>query len=168
MDEEILGFFKEESLELVERMTEILEEVEENLEENQKLEEYGQLVDRIMGAAKSLGIQEGDEDFKHISSYSELCKLIGYKAAQLKENSEFCNIVVAFLLDATDMLEKYISSVGEKKDMNELHSSVFLERLRFIADKFDKNLHGSVAIDKKTTGSTQEQIDELLKKMGVG
>ena len=50
--------FKEESLELIEELLEILESVEEDITQNERLEEYGQIVDRIMGAAKSFAASE--------------------------------------------------------------------------------------------------------------
>lgn len=163
--DEILKEFQDESKVYVAELADILEEVEENIENNQKLEKFGQVVDRIMGAAKTLEGAYQDESLKHISSYSELCKLIGYKASQLKNQPEFCAVVVAFLLDATEMLDELIENVGSAKKTSQVLTATFLSRLQMISGRFDSSLRGSVGVEDKA--STQSEIDELLKKMGL-
>lgn len=163
--DEILKEFQDESKGYVSELMEILEYVEENIEENKKLEQFGQVVDRIMGAAKTLEGAYEDESLKSISSYSELCKLIGYKASQLNQQDEFCAVVVAFLLDATEMLEELIDNVGSSEKISQTLTSTFLSRLQMISTKFDSSLRGSVSAEGNA--STQAEIDELLKKMGI-
>ena len=51
--DEIVVDFKEESKELIGQLNQILAECEGNFDKRIRLEEYGQIVDRIMGVQKS-------------------------------------------------------------------------------------------------------------------
>ena len=56
------------------------------------MEQFGQIVDRVMGAAKSINAQE-------IGAFCELCKVIAYKASQTKDD-RLLEVVVSILFDA--------------------------------------------------------------------
>ena len=129
-NDSILKDFQTESIELVEQMMQILEICEGDFKQVESLEKYGQIVDRIMGGAQSVAIDFTDQ--KHlihkIGSYSALCKAVSYKASQIKDNPEFYNIAVAFLLDATEILEDMIENIEDESDdqLKEIFSKTFL------------------------------------------
>lgn len=169
--DDILKEFVDESKGLIDQMIEILETVESDPSQLKQLETYGQIVDRIMGGSKVLAL---DYPFTHpvhsIANFSELCKLVGYKASQVTNNSHLITVVIAFLLDATETLQALNTEImaPEPKRVSELLTATFLDRLQWLAKKFDENLRSSVAITKSTAKSTQDDIDALLKQMGVG
>lgn len=168
--DEIVVEFKEESKKLVEEMTEILEEVDGQYIHRFMLENFGQLVDRIMGGAKNLAlVVEKPDNIAKIGKYAELCKLVGYKSSQV-ENEQLFTISVALLLDATEMLQEMINNLETDKevDVKGLLNNTFLDRLSWIATKFDEGLRASVAVKQgKAPGKSQDQIDALLKQLGI-
>ena len=94
MDKEILEDFKKESKNLLQEMKDILDDIEGDFEKVLELEKYGQTVDRIMGGAKSLATNFAEEfpkeHFIHqLGDYAALCKAVGYKASQIKNNEQF-------------------------------------------------------------------------------
>lgn len=165
--------FKSESKDLVEELIDLLEEAEETgIQSKVKLDKYGQIVDRIMGSATSLSMTVEDSQYlEKIGHYAEICKIVGYKGSQL-ENEQFFNVVVAMLLDATEMLQQMVKELGtaEERDLKDLLTDTFLDRLRFIDSQFDENLRGTVAAKEEPgeDSSTQAQIDDLLAALGVG
>ncbi|MDZ4661893.1 MAG: hypothetical protein SGJ18_09790 [Pseudomonadota bacterium] len=168
--DEIVVDFKSESKKLVEEMMEILEEVDGQYVHRFMLENYGQLVDRIMGGAKNLAlIVEKPDPIEKIGKYAELCKLVGYKSSQVAEEQLF-TISVALLLDATEMLRDMIIFLETDKevDVKGLLNNTFLDRLSWVATKFDESLRASVAINKGIAPkNSQDQIDALLKQLGI-
>ncbi len=172
--EDILQEFKDESSELVDQILEILEEAEESYANRKKLEEFGQIVDRIMGGAQSMAMATSNPLLDQIGKYAQLCKTVGYKGSQIDNDEAFYTVIVAFLLDATEMLQQLIDVVGTGKEtsVKEVLSLTFLDRLQWIAQKFDNNIRGSVATsaDKKEDKKkqSQEDIDALLKSLGIG
>ncbi len=168
--DEILVEFKDESKKLVDEMMEILEEVDGQFSHKFLLENYGQLVDRIMGGAKNLetmGLVQGP-GVEKIGKYAELCKLVGYKSSQV-ESEQLFTVSVALLLDATEMLQAMITHFGtdQEVEVKSLLNATFLERLTWIATKFDEKLRGSVAVNKEPSKKSQDQIDALLKQLGI-
>jgi hypothetical protein len=175
---EMISEFKDESKSLIEQMITILEEIEGDFNKKVQLENYGQVVDRIMGGAKSLVMAMDTseliekEKMEKVGSYTELCKIVGYKGSQIESNQEFYNIVVALLLDATEMLDKLVENLGNnlRPNLKEVVSNTFLDRLRWVSQHFPANIRGSVAVDKgvkKSATQSQEEIDALLKQMGL-
>jgi chemotaxis protein histidine kinase CheA len=172
--DEILEEFTRESKDLIEQMTGILESVEEDPKRFQKLEDFGQTVDRIMGGAKSIAMGYPPEHATHvIANYCELCKLVSYKASQIPDNPDLTNIVTALLLDATETLEQLTSQLENHGDsqIKNVMTTTFLDRLKWVATKFDENLRASVAITTNgspaTKSSTQQDIDQILKQLGL-
>lgn len=170
--DEILVEFKDESKKLVDEMNEILEEVDGQFSHKFLLENYGQLVDRIMGGAKNiltLGLDSGP-NVEKIGKYAELCKLVGYKTSQV-DNEQLFTVAVAFLLDATEMLDSMITEFGtaNQVDVKSLLNKTFLDRLSWVASKFDEKLRASVAVTKDSGPGkkSQDQIDSLLKQLGI-
>ena len=167
--EEILEGFQSESRELISQLLGVLEDIEGKSAQFQRLEEFGQVVDRIMGAAKTLAeLDVCTKEMEKIGAFSELCKVISYKCSQVGNNESLFNIVVAFLMDASDTLLEIIDSLSTKAkniDMNSFISDTFLDRLKWLSTQFDANLRATVGTTKTVA---QSQIDDILKQMGVG
>merc|ERR1711976_794029 len=127
--DELLVEFKSESKDLISELMTILEDLEDDPGKVKDLENYGQIVDRIMGGAKSLAMAVDDsETLNRIRTYAELCKAVGYKGSQIEGNEEFANIVIALLLDATEMLEQMVVTLGtdQQKDIKQHLNQTFL------------------------------------------
>jgi hypothetical protein len=166
---EILKEFQSESKELISQLLEILEGCEGDFSQVKRLEQYGQIVDRIMGAAKSLEVMLGGSNsfVAKIGDYSALCKAVGYKASQIKDNAQFYDVCVAFLFDATEMLMEMIEgNFDEKLPMKELFSSTFRDRLKWVSDQFGAEYRASVAVGTPTKAG-RDEIDLLLEKLGL-
>lgn len=171
-DDSILKDFQTESTELVEQMMTILESCEGDFKQVESLEKYGQIVDRIMGGAQSVAIDFADTNhlIHKIGSYAALCKAVSYKASQIKDNPEFYNISVAFLLDATEILEDMIENVEDEnhEHLKEIFSKTFLDRLQWISNQFGKDVRATVKTPtQKENKMNQNEIDELMKKLGL-
>ena len=166
LDTEILNEFIEESKSLIEESLEILSDVESDPKQGKKLENYGNNVDRIMGGAKNLALMV---DAKHplhfISDYCALCKAVGYKASQIHNNPQFYFVCVALLLDATEtLLEMVINLDKQNHSFKTYLTETFLERLKWVSEQFGKDYRETVG--DKSLG--QNEIDDLLKKLGLG
>jgi hypothetical protein len=164
IDKTILDDFTKESLILVDECIELLESIENDPSEVERLSDFANRIDRVMGGAKSLAlIAPADHPLHLIGDYCAICKSVGYQGAGIQNNDQFFNIVVALLLDAVEMtkilFEKLDSSATELK---KLFTTTFLERLKWISFQYDE-------LAKKRTGQhmQQNEIDELLKKLGL-
>lgn len=95
MDELVVDF-KAESLTLIGEMLAILEAIEGDASKFTQLEQYGQIVDRIMGASKSLAMMDPKlkSMMEPIGKYAELCKEVAYKGSQVPNNEALFNAVV--------------------------------------------------------------------------
>lgn len=169
--DELYQEFKSESQGLIKEMLDLLEEAEGSETKGEQLEKYGLLVDRIMGAAKTLAqVMEDAQHLEKIGKYGELCKTVGYKGSQIDNNDSFYQTVVAILLDATEMLDEMVDVAGtaNEKDIKEYLSETFLDRLSWISGQFDESVRGTVALDKKGSDRLkQNKIDHLLRQLGV-
>lgn len=169
--DEILKDFKEESKGLVVEMTDILDDVEGEFANRNRLEQYGQLVDRIMGGAQSLemALEQESAVLSQIGKYAEICKAVGYKASQIDDNEQFFDVVVAFLLDATEALELMLGvfATEEESKIKNLLNETFLDRVKWISSQFKAGVRASVAVEEDSKGASQADIDALLKALGV-
>jgi len=170
IDKDIVKDFISESKVIIQDLIELLDSIEGDFSQVARLEEYGQKVDRIMGGAKSLALLVPPDHALHIvADYTALCKAVGYKASQIKGNAQFYDICVALLLDATETLSKWVDNLGEDtaQELKNSFSTTFLERLRWVSNQFGANVRGTVD-SKKDKKMDQNEIDDLLKKLGVG
>jgi hypothetical protein len=171
LDKEILSEFQNESKALMEKMVQILDTCEGEPGLVKSLEEYGQNVDRIMGAAKSLALLAEPEHIIHkIADYSAICKAVGYKSSQIEDNDQFYDICVALLLDGTEVLQTMIDNVDTGQlQVKELFTKTFLDRLRWVSSVFSSEIRASVDVNKgnKKNQMNQNEIDDLLKKLGL-
>lgn len=173
---EILKDFIEETKSLIAQMQEILQEVEEDITLASRLENYGQLVDRIMGGARVMAMDMDIKDPHHpihkIADYTGICKAVGYKTSQLKENVGFYQVCVALLMDATDILEELIQEVEKNSasfNLKLLVPQTLIDRLKWVSEKFSTEFRSSVEIKTGNTSQkmTQDEIDKLMAKLGL-
>lgn len=165
--DELITDFQSESKMLTGQLMEILETIEGDYSQFKRLEEVGQLVDRVQGTAKSLavGLPELAAPLEAIGKYGELCKAVAYKGSQVANNEQLFNIVVALLLDAAEMMDEMIASVNaaEALDFKKVLSNAFVDRLKWLEKQFPSHLRASVG-----TGQTGGDINDILKSMGLG
>lgn len=168
----MLKDFQSESKELISQMMSLLEECEGNPSQAKGLEHYGQLVDRIMGGAKSLAMMESNADhlIHKLGDYTAICKTVGYKASQITNNPQFFEICVALLLDATEAMDEMVKRIVDKDvKLTDFLSKTLIDRVKWVNTKFAADVRSSVDV-KTTAGSkrmSQEEIDGLLKKLGL-
>ncbi len=170
-DDPILKDFQDESKALIEKMISILDQCEGSFSQVKSLEEYGQTVDRIMGGATSLAMALATPSARvqQIGDYAGVCKAVGYKASQIKGNEQFYDICVALLQDATEVLEALVDNLFEQGEQNlkSVLNQPFIDRLKWVSDKFGAEYRASVDVNKKSGPMDQAEIDDLLKKLGL-
>lgn len=166
---DIIKEFVIESKSVIKDSTAVLDKVEGEMVQSKKLQEYGNLVDRIMGGAKSIAATAPpDHAVNLLSDYAALCKAVGYKASQITDNEQFFDICVALLQDATETLDSLLDNLDKSPiELRNLISNAFLERLRWVSNKFSKEYNASVGVSNSGAKSLeQSEIDNLMNKMG--
>tara|TARA_B100001971_G_C18268046_1_gene596585 strand:+ start:15978 stop:16469 length:492 start_codon:yes stop_codon:yes gene_type:complete len=155
---EVVDEFCQESKDLLDTCEEILDEFEDE-EDPALLEKFGQTIDRIMGAAKSL-------DAHTTGTLAELGKTIGYKSSQC-EDKELLSVVGAALFDLVDVMKRLIQNISDSKEEKAQGLNIDALKTRFVwlADKFKNIQRSSVAVSDET--QSQEDIDALLKNLGL-
>lgn len=169
IDKEIVEDFVTESKSLIEELIDLLESIEGDFSQVQKLADYGNNVDRIMGGAKSLALMAPPDHALHmISDYAALCKAVGYKASQITDNEQFFDVCVALLLDATETLSVLLNSIHkEGAVLRETIPQAFIDRLRWVSHQFSEAYSMSVGTGSAPQKMKQSEIDELLQKLGL-
>lgn len=158
MMKEIVEDFCLEAESLFDQMDACIQKLENNPLDTKELEKFGQMIDRIMGAAKSIGASE-------IATFCELGKVIGYKSSQTRE-VPLLEVVIAILGDTVDMLRKMIKALklGDDRCLNKLNSKAFVTRLQWLSAKFKDIERSSCKIDGNLS---QNSIDDLLQSLGL-
>ena len=160
---EVVVDFCQESLTEFEACEEILDGLEGDPTNASLFEQFGITVDRVMGAAKTLGAEQ-------IGAYCELGKIIGYKASQVEDPS-LQQVTVGVLMDAIELVSGITESLMTGKEVNtEINTEKFLERLKWIGDKYKHIERASVSAGSSDEGEGGEQlsaedIDALLAKV---
>lgn len=170
LDDSILKEFVQESKSLISHSLEILEGVEDDPGKVKQLEVYGNNVDRIMGGAKNLAMMvEANHPLHFLGDYCALCKAVGYKSSQIKGNPDFVMICVALMLDATETMEELVSKLGVGRNLEKTQlSQTFLDRLQWVSSQFSKDIRETVGPAGASKLTEQSEIDDLLKKLGIG
>lgn len=155
---EIVQEFCKESRNQIKLLNDFLNNLEDDLSDVAQLESFGQVIDRMMGAAKSLQINT-------LGVLCELGKTIGYKASQV-DDENIISIVAAVLFDGVEIIEKFIIKLekGDKLEVKDIGMDAFISRLQWLNDKFKHIKRGSVAIESVPL---KDNIDELLKQLGI-
>lgn len=159
MKEVVLDFCRE-SEKIFERLQEYLEAFEDDPETPELLENFGQAIDRVMGAAKSLGANK-------IGNYCELGKIIAYKASQ-SQDENLIQIVTAVLFDTVEVLNALIKNIkiNQEEEVHGVNLDAFSTRLKWLAGKFNNIQRASVAVDDEASLEDQKSLDDLLKDLG--
>jgi chemotaxis protein histidine kinase CheA len=161
---EIVIEFCDESDELLEKLKDTLDEFEDDPARGELLEIFGQTIDRIMGAAKTLGLAE-------IGDLCQMGKIIGYKGSQTKEQP-LQEVTSGVLFDLTDLLEVLLLNVREGKSDHDYNVSAFKDRLQWLASKFKHIERASCSFDekeaekKKAPKTTTAELDRLINQFG--
>lgn len=158
---EIVDDFCKESEGIYSELEELLEDYEDT-QDGKKLEEFGQVIDRVMGAAKSV-------DAVQTGTYCELGKTISYKASQSMDKA-LLDIVLAVLFDTVEILQIMNANIMKNKEetVSGINLEAFASRLRWLADKFKNIQRSSVAIGSEEKQLTdQASIDDLLSNLGL-
>jgi chemotaxis protein histidine kinase CheA len=157
MDELVQEFCLETNT-IISELESLLEKLESNPSDFYLLETFGQKVDRIMGAAKSL-------EYLTIGTLTEFCKTISYKSAQSK-NTELIIIVVAFLFEAVDALKEMSQSLSSKgeEQLDPVTSKTIFSRLEFISQKLIHIQRSSVAINDQDLLDLSDKFNQFISK----
>lgn len=157
---EVVDEFCEESIQLFNELEEILEEFEDDTTQTEKLEQFGQIIDRVMGSAKTIGADE-------IATFCELGKAIGYKSSQVSDTA-LLEVVCAIMFDSLELLKKMIIQIkeGKSSSFEATSSAAFVTRLKWLKDKFNDIERSSCAADPDANLS-QTSIDDLMNSLGL-
>lgn len=144
IDPEILNEFRAESKGLLEELQQVVEKLEEveatSVFPEALLTEFAQKIDRIMGAVKTMAVLEPNhEGFAAIGKLAELCKIIGYKAAE-KKNTAMLPIFSAFWADTIEVIENLLKCIESKEETHKIAQSfppVLARRLAWLKSKIE-------------------------------
>ena len=160
LDKDIIVDFQTEAKGLLKELTEVVEKLEEpgNAFPAQELEQFAQRIDRIMGAAQTLNqLDPQNEGLKRIGSIAQICKQLGYKAAEYK-TAALIPLFAAFWADVLEVMEELIDSLEDDKGSRELaesFSSVLQKRLAWLGQKIQQMAPAGA-------GNTQLEMEKLL------
>lgn len=164
MDIEIIRDFVSESKNIVTECLNLLESIEGDFEQVGLLETYGNSIDRIMGGAKTLGLDVNEETvLSMISDYATVCKNVGYKASQIQGNESFFNVCVGLLIDGTEMLSLLLDKA--ELPLNEVKKIIpdeFIGRVRWALQQFSDDVRSTVA---SKPSLSQAEVTALLNKL---
>lgn len=155
----IIGFC-DECDNLCEELNQILEEFENDLTNTQLLEKFGQVIDRIMGAAKSI-------EASIVGQFCELGKTISYKASQTTE-TQLLTIVAATLTDDVEIVQSLIANIRSEQEekVDDINVEAFGKRLTWLVEKFKDIKRSSVAAGSAGDDNLdQDSIDKILDQL---
>ncbi|MBT3981221.1 MAG: hypothetical protein HOE90_07690 [Bacteriovoracaceae bacterium] len=168
MMKEIVDEFCDEAADLFTQLEDILDEIEDHPDKfSVGLEQFGQIIDRVMGAAKSIGVDE-------VAKFCELGKIIGYKSSQVTDK-KLQEIAVAVMFDTVDLLIKMNEKTrtGSDSSLKNLSTKTFPTRLHWLSEKFKDIDRASCSFDEKQSTDLskeedpQQSIDDLLNDLGL-
>jgi hypothetical protein len=161
---DLMNEFKSESRTLIGQMVEILELCESGAAGPVKLETFGQLADRIMGAAKILEVNLGDQagQLASVAQFTQLCKLLGYKCAQLSPGSGLWPVSVPLLLDATEELRMLVEGLDEKTGPPVFRRAL-LDRLAWLNEQFGSDIDGGVPVSSSGKFIDPLYVEDLVQ-----
>ncbi|PIU01314.1 MAG: hypothetical protein COT74_02090 [Bdellovibrionales bacterium CG10_big_fil_rev_8_21_14_0_10_45_34] len=169
---ELVTEFIAESETALDECLKILEEIEGNFEQVKRLEDVGQIIDRVMGGAKNMALLEESHGLlSWIGDAAELCKIVAYRGSQIRSHADLFNLVSAFLIDTVEVLQEQLRLLPSfQKEATVEISRAFLDRLSWVKEVFSPEFRSSVKVsDNPSLGGgktvNQDEIDELLKRL---
>ncbi len=138
IDKEILDGFLTDSSEIIAKLKEDLNRFTETREAI-CFEQFGQGIDRIMGAALTLG-------FKNVGELARLGKEIGYKAGQLSEIEKLLSLQ-SILSQLVKQLTRDFRKIKEGTAIDSHETQAFIVKLDDINRNLG-NLRSSVKVDR--------------------
>ena len=167
--DQMLKDFQHESQIVISGMLDILDQCEGRMENANRLEDYGQMVDRIMGGARTLATIVGDPHgtLMPLGDYTAILKALGYRSAQIQADSQLYSLCVAVLQDATeclkDLVEHLFDPVLKVKDAV---PATLIDRVKWVSGQFSQLGKGQKQ-QLKAQRMNQAEIDHLLRKLGL-
>ncbi len=140
LDQEILTDFCTESSGLLTELEDVVEALEEAAEgfPAERLKEFSQKIDRIMGAAKTLlSLEPNHLGITFLANVSEMCKTMGYQAAALQRVS-LLPIFAGFWAETVEVMQEVLLHLGSKEETKaivEKRSATLQKRLAWLAEK---------------------------------
>ncbi len=170
MDAEIIAEFRAESNPLLVELggyVEALEDFEGGAFPAETLENFAQRVDRIMGAAKTIGMTEPDHwGLQAMGKIAELCKYTCYQAAKLKL-AALLPVFAAFLADAVEMLQELLDAIEDEARVQKARRTfapVLQKRLEWLSQKVQQQ--GAAAGAPLAQGGVDEEMRKILESLG--
>lgn len=168
-DKEILSEFLQESDRLVDECEELLESIESDPSQAQRLAEFSNKIDRVMGAAKSLAMMADAQHPLHIiGDITALCKALGERGAKTAAHQRLFEVTVAFLLDGVEITRSLLETLeNPNASVSPELKNAMLSRVNWIADvyrKLPKEFLDGIGGEKLK----QNEIDDIIRKLGEG
>jgi hypothetical protein len=139
LDIEIVESFQEECRKIIAELTAVVEQLEESADAGfpaSLLSDFSQKIDRIMGAAQTLSMADPENGcLIRIGKIAELCKRVGYKAAEQK-NPKLLPIFTAFWADTIEVMEELVESIRDQAEAERVaasYSKVLQGRLEWLS-----------------------------------
>ncbi len=159
MDKELLKEFKDETIDLLKELAYIVDQLEDDFEEypSQLMVDFSQKVDRIMGAAQTVAMEDPDHiGLARVGQLTGLCKKLGHQAAAAKR-TELVPIFAAFWADTIEVCHELMVALEDK------------DKCKVIADKFSGVLQKRLEWLSKHLGksSPQGDVEALLRELGL-
>jgi chemotaxis protein histidine kinase CheA len=141
VDEEILGYFMEETAQLLSELEATVESIEDAGEDRfpeAELRDFAQKIDRVMGAAKTLDTgSSGNVGVAFLGKVSEACKGMGYQAIALKR-APLIPVFAAFWAETIEVLSEVVSGLKDPdatRQAVEKHGARLQSRLNWLAER---------------------------------
>lgn len=166
IDNDILNEFLTEAKRLVAECQTLLEDLEGKPEAAPRLEEFANKIDRVMGAAKSLGLlATADHPLHMVGDATAVCKALGYRGAKVAHQPKLFEVTVSFLLDAVETVDELLDRLDEPpENLRADLKNTLLGRLQWISDIYRQIPEAGAASGEKLV---QNEIDELMRKLSM-
>ncbi len=168
MDLEILEAFREESEQILQELTSVIDALESPGEEfpTALLAEFSQKIDRIMGAAKTLAMDAPDHrGLSRIGQIAEVCKSLGYRAAEVKDLA-LIPVFAGFWADTLEVIGELVESVEDEAKSARIagdFSSVLHKRLTWLSEK----INGAAQAKGSPAPADAMDLEALLDSFGM-
>lgn len=126
IDDELLAGFLDDSFVVTENLKDLLGKFKA-VEDVAIFEQFGQQVDRVMGAAYTLCLND-------LGDLTKLGKELGYKASQVNEIAKLL-VIQSLLSQLVRMVDKMLKSYDKKEQFDSTESKLLLKRLTEASDQ---------------------------------